>query len=99
MAKPERAQLATKNRLFELYTALAPYASWSTNHTYTESDATGSSATFGASIGAGIGVSHSTTNTESMTKKQLPGDDPLSFDEFDKLLHGVEKNLMNLYNI
>ena len=91
LAKPERAQLATKNRLFELYTALAPYASWSTNHTYTESDATGSSATFGASIGAGIGVSHSTTNTESMIKKQLPGDDPLSFDEFDKLLHGVEK--------
>lgn len=33
LAKPVRNQLESKNRLFELYSALAPYASWQTNYT------------------------------------------------------------------
>ena len=45
LAKPIRNQLDSKNRLYELYTSLAPYASWQTTYTYTESDGASSSAT------------------------------------------------------
>src|SRR5699024_6625447 len=41
--------------LSELYSKLAPYASWQTNFTYTEHMAEGSSATFEASLGASAG--------------------------------------------
>lgn len=55
LAKPITDQLASKNRLFELYSALAPYASWQTNFTYTESDAKNSSATAGVNLGMNVG--------------------------------------------
>ena len=45
-----------KLRLAELYSGLAPYASWQTNFTYMESDAQGSSAVFGVNIGASAGI-------------------------------------------
>ena len=35
LAKPITDQLATKNRLFELSTALSPYASWQTSYSWT----------------------------------------------------------------
>lgn len=54
LAKPITDQLATKNRLFELSTALAPYASWQTNYTYTESDSLNSSATAGVNLGMNV---------------------------------------------
>jgi len=60
-----------KLRLAEIYTGLAPYASWSTNYTYTESQATNSSATVGVNIGASAGVQHgqnqAVTNTDGVT--------------------------------
>lgn len=55
LAKPITDQLATKNRLFELSTILAPYASWQTNFTYTESEAANSSATAGVNLGMNVG--------------------------------------------
>ena len=45
-----------KNRLGELYTALSPYASWQTNYTFTESDATNALANFGVNVGVSAGV-------------------------------------------
>lgn len=55
LAKPIADQLTSKNRLFELYSTLAPYASWQTNYTYTESDAKNSSATAGVNLGMNVG--------------------------------------------
>lgn len=45
-----------KLRLAEIYAGLAPYASWSTNYTYTESNAATSLATAGINIGASAGM-------------------------------------------
>ncbi len=44
-----------KLRLSEIYSGLAPYSSWQTNFTYTESDSTNSSATVGVNVGASAG--------------------------------------------
>lgn len=44
-----------KIRLEQLYTGLAPYASWQTSYTYQESKAEGSSATVGVNAGLSIG--------------------------------------------
>ncbi len=62
LAKPVRDQLESKNRLYELYTELAPYESWQTGYTYTESDGISSSANFGVNLGVSAGV-HSVVNT------------------------------------
>lgn len=45
-----------KLRLAELYTGLAPYSSWQTNFTFTESDTMTSNATFGINAGVSAGV-------------------------------------------
>ncbi len=45
-----------KLRLTELYTGLAPYSSWQTNYTFTESDTMTSNATFGINAGVSAGV-------------------------------------------
>ena len=45
-----------KLRLARYYTALAPYAGWQTNFTYTESDTATSMATFGLNAGVSAGV-------------------------------------------
>lgn len=66
LAKPVKDQLESKNRLYELYTALAPYSSWQTGYTYTESDAVGSSANFGVNLGVSAGM-HSTVNASTGT--------------------------------
>ena len=44
-----------KLRLQQLYTGLAPYASWQTNYTYQESESEGSSATVGVNAGLSVG--------------------------------------------
>lgn len=49
-----------KLRLEEIYSGLAPYAGWSTNFNYTESNATSSSATIGVNVGASAGVQNGT---------------------------------------
>lgn len=45
-----------KMRLGEFYSGLTPYATWTTNFTYTENKSQGSSATVGINIGASAGV-------------------------------------------
>lgn len=45
-----------KNRLGEIYTGLAPYASWQTGYTFIESDATNALANFGVNVGVSAGV-------------------------------------------
>ena len=61
LAKPVQNQLESQNRLYELCTALAPYASWQTGYTYTESDGVSSSAAVGVNLGASAGA-HATSN-------------------------------------
>lgn len=60
-----------KLHLANIYTALAPYASWQTQFTYTESDATNSMAMFGvnAGVSAGVqnGINSAATNTQGVT--------------------------------
>lgn len=59
LAKPVVNQLEMKNRLYELYSALAPYATWQTNYTYTTSDTVNSSANFGVNLGLSAGIQQS----------------------------------------
>lgn len=60
-----------KMHLSTLYTALAPYVSWETNFTYTESDATNSMAMFGVNAGVSAGVQNgankAVTDTQGVT--------------------------------
>ena len=56
LATPVRDIDSRKIKLAELYSGLAPYASWQTSFTYDEHSATGSSATVGVNIGASAGV-------------------------------------------
>ena len=65
LATPIKNQLDRTNRLYELYTALAPYVSWQTNFTFTEVNTTGSSATFGLNVGASAGTQSGTSHSDS----------------------------------
>ena len=56
LATPIHNVEARKNRLGEIYSGLAPYASWQTNYTFTESDATNALANFGVNVGVSAGV-------------------------------------------
>lgn len=66
-----------KIRLGEIYTGLAPYASWQTNYTFNESDATNALANFGVNVGVSAGLqagrnqgensSHGTTDSTGTT--------------------------------
>lgn len=71
LATPIRDVESRKLSLAEMYSGLAPYASWTTNFTYTEQNATGSSATIGVNIGASAGIQNgqnqSTTGTNGVT--------------------------------
>ena len=55
LATPIKEQLERKNALSELYSKLAPYSTWSTTFTLSETTALGSSATFGANLGGSAG--------------------------------------------
>lgn len=68
LAKPIREQLESKNRLYELYTALAPYASWQTGYTYSDTSGVASSANFGVNLGVSAGA-HSVVNKMVGTSK------------------------------
>lgn len=59
LAKPVNKQLETKNRLYELYSALSPYSGWQTNHQYSQSEIEGSAASVG--INTSVGVSYVAT--------------------------------------
>ena len=54
-----------KLHLTDIYTALAPYASWQTNFQYTESDSTGSMALFGVNAGINAGVQSGSNRSEA----------------------------------
>ncbi|MBQ5989317.1 MAG: DUF87 domain-containing protein [Oscillospiraceae bacterium] len=88
LATPIQDVAERKLRLSELYSGLAPYASWQTNFTYVQSKMTGSSANFGvnAGVSAGVqngtnqsiansnGVTDSTSNAETNTEGQTVTD-------------------------
>ena len=56
LATPIKDVENRKLRLAELYSGLAPYSSWQTNFTFTESDTLTSNATFGVNAGVSAGV-------------------------------------------
>ena len=64
LATPSMGSFDRKNELSELYSKLAPFANWQTNFTYSEHMAEGSSATFGASLGASAGRQTGNTNMQ-----------------------------------
>lgn len=73
LATPVIEQFERKNALSELYSKLAPYASWQTNFTYSEHMAEGSSATFGASLGASVGRQSGNIYTDGESLSQSKG--------------------------
>lgn len=60
-----------KLKLGEIYSGMAPYASWQTDYRYSENDTVGSSATVGVNVGASAGIqngnNYGTTETDSTT--------------------------------
>ena len=67
LAKPISDQLNVRNRLFELYSTLSPYASWQTNYTFNESSAENASATAGVNLGLNVGKHYGSNTTVSAT--------------------------------
>lgn len=63
LATPLKEQLERKNALSELYSKLAPFSTWSTTFTLSETTAVGSSATFGANLGGSAGRQIGDTTT------------------------------------
>ena len=74
LATPVQDVAERKLRLEEIYSGLMPYAAWETNYTFTQSDSTGSMATFGVNVGASAGIQHGTnqavTNTDAVTDSE-----------------------------
>lgn len=75
LAKPINNHLEKKNRLFELYSSLVPYASWQTNYTYTVSDAMNSSANVGVNLGLGAGIQYATATATGSNQGKLYKED------------------------
>lgn len=71
LAKPVQNQLAYKNRLFELYSALSPYASWQTSYTYAQSDSLNASASLGVNLGVSAGAQASAAVSEGQNRQRL----------------------------
>ena len=67
LATPIRDIEYRKLSLAEMYSGLAPYASWSTTFTYNEQNATGSSATVGVNIGASAGIQNGQNQANTTT--------------------------------
>lgn len=78
LATPVKDIEDRKFRLSDLYSSLAPYASWQTNFNYSEGKTLGSSATVGVNVGASIGSqsgqNQALSNTESTTDSQADTD-------------------------
>ncbi len=66
LAKPVKDQLERKNRLYDMYSRLAPYAEWENQYTYMESEGLSASATLGANINVSTGA-HATGNVTTGT--------------------------------
>ena len=77
LATPIQDVEERKLHLTDIYSAIAPYASWQTSFQFTESDSTNSMAMFGVNAGVSAGVqnginnavtdSHGETNSEGVT--------------------------------
>lgn len=95
LAKPITNQLENRNRLFELYSVLSPYATWQTSYTYTESDALNSSASLGMNLGlnAGVNASHGQNKPKLYNEKDSDG----TATKVKKGLIGKGKQLIGLY--
>jgi len=63
LATPIQDVSERKMRLSELYSGLAPYASWQTNFTYVQSKSIGSSANFGVNAGVSAGIQNGTNQS------------------------------------
>lgn len=100
LAKPINNQLEKKNRLFELYSALAPYASWQTNYTYTTSDAINSSGSFGVNLGVSAGVQASLANANGSSRTKLYEEDEKDgkFEKFKKGIKGLVRQGLGVYS-
>lgn len=70
LATPIQDITERKLILSQIYSDLAPYASWQTNYTYTEADARGSAATVGINVGASAGTQTGTNSTVTDTSGQ-----------------------------
>ncbi|AMF85739.1 DUF87 domain-containing protein [Streptococcus mutans] len=70
LATPIQDITERKLILSQIYSDLAPYASWQTNYTYTEADARGSAATVGINVGASAGTQTGTNSTVTDTSEQ-----------------------------
>ncbi|MDO4415713.1 MAG: DUF87 domain-containing protein, partial [Erysipelotrichaceae bacterium] len=68
LATPVRDVEERKIRLAELYSGLAPYAGWQTNYTYTQSDSTNSTATFGVNAGVSAGIQRGQNQADTASK-------------------------------
>lgn len=64
LAEPIHDQCDSKNRLSELYSFLAPYASWQTNYTVSETETDGKAVSLGANLG--INASHTKGRGENI---------------------------------
>lgn len=74
LATPIQDVEERKLRLSELYSGLAPYAGWSTQFSYNESDASTSMATFGVNAGVSAGIQNAqnqaVTNSQAQTNSE-----------------------------
>lgn len=68
LATPIQDVSERKLRLSELYSGLAPYASWQTNFTYVQSKMVGSSANLGVNAGVSAGIQNGTNQSFSNSK-------------------------------
>lgn len=59
-----------KQELSRIYSGLVPYAQWSTNYTYTQSDSTTSMAMIGVNVGASAGIQSGTNQTLTNSSAQ-----------------------------
>lgn len=100
LAKPVQNQLNCKNRLFELYSALSPYASWQTNYTFTQSDSIGSSANLGVNLGVSAGAQASAAVSEGQNRQRLYKENEKDGigKKVGKKMAGMVANLAGCYN-
>lgn len=70
LATPIQDIAERKLILSQIYSDLAPYASWQTNYIYTEADARGSAATVGINVGASAGTQTGTNSSVTDTSGQ-----------------------------
>ncbi len=98
LATPVQDVETRKLQLGKLYSGLAPYSSWSTNYTFTELDATGSSATVGVNVGASAGIQSGQNQASSISDGQTDSvndgvSDSLSDTESNSTTHTDGKNV------